>query len=93
VITGQQELQGTSINIYPVPNDGRFTVSITNPVPETFSIEVYNQIGAKIFELNDIRVDGAIDKQVDLRPVASGIYSVVLRNSEHKVVKKVLVNK
>ena len=93
VVTGQQELQGSNFSIYPVPNDGRFTVSITNPVQETFSIEVYNQLGAKIFELNDVQVNGTSEKQIDLRPVANGIYSVVLRNSEHKVVKKVLISK
>ena len=93
VITGQQELQNTNISVYPVPNDGRFTVSIISPVQETFTIVVYNQIGAKIFELGDVHVNGTFEKQIDLRPVANGIYSVVFLNSEHKVVRKVLVNK
>ncbi len=93
VMTGQQELQNSNFNVYPVPNDGRFTVSIASPVQETYSIQVFNQLGAKIYELNDIQVNGTFEKQVDLRPVATGIYSVVFLNSEHKVVKKVLVNK
>ena len=93
VVTGQQEVQGSSFSIYPVPNDGRFTISITSAVEESYTIMVYNQLGAKICELKDVLVNGNFEKQVDLRPVASGVYSVVFLNSEHKVVRKVLVNK
>jgi hypothetical protein len=39
-----------------------------------------------------VQVNGTFEKQIDLRPVASGIYSIVFLNSEHKVVKKILVN-
>jgi hypothetical protein len=93
VITGVQELQSSNFSIYPVPNDGQFTVSITSPVAESFTITVYNQLGAKIYELGDVRVNGTFEKQIDLRPIASGVYSVVFLNSEHKVVRKVIVNK
>jgi PKD-like domain/Secretion system C-terminal sorting domain len=93
VVTGQQEQQNSDFNIFPVPNDGRFTVSITSPSEETFTIAVYNQLGAKIYELGDVVVIGAFERQIDLRPVAPGIYTVVFFNNEHKVVKKVIVNK
>ena len=93
VITGQQELQNSTFNIYPVPNDGNFTVSITSAAQETFTIQVFNQLGAKIYELGDVQVNGNVEKQIDLRPVPNGVYSVVFINSEHKVVKKVLVHK
>jgi hypothetical protein len=93
VITGQQEVQGSNFSIYPVPNDGNFNVSITSAVQESYSILVYNQLGSKIFELRDVQVNGTFEKQIDLRPVANGIYTVVFLNSAHKVVRKVLVNK
>jgi hypothetical protein len=93
VITGVQELQGSNFNIYPVPNDGRFTISIVSPVEDTFTVIVYNQLGAKIYELGDVAVSGTFEKQIDLRPIANGIYSVMFLNKEHKVVKKVLVNR
>jgi hypothetical protein len=92
VVTGVGELSASQINVYPVPNDGRFTVSITAPSSETFSIRVFDQVGRKIFEISDLQVNGAIEKQIDLRPVSGGVYSVVIMNREGKVVKKVLVN-
>ncbi|MDP1621761.1 MAG: LamG-like jellyroll fold domain-containing protein [Bacteroidales bacterium] len=93
VITGQQELQSSLFNIYPVPNDGRFTVSINSPAQETFSIVVYNQLGVKVHELTDVKVNGTFEKQIDLGPVATGIYSVVFLGSDNRVVRKVMVNK
>jgi hypothetical protein len=95
VITGQQELSSSEFFVvYPVPNDGKFTASIRYPVEDTFTITVYNQIGAKVFELRDVTaVGGKYDTQIDLRPAASGIYSVVFVNSGHKVIRKVIVNK
>ncbi len=93
VVTGQQELQSGNFNVYPVPSDGRFTVTIAGPVQETFTIAIFNQLGAKIFELGDVQVNGTFEKEIDLRPIAGGVYSVVFLNSEHKVVRKVIISK
>ena len=93
VVTGQQELQSSNFNVYPVPSDGRFTVNIASPVQETFTIDIFNQLGMKIFELDNVQVNSTFEKEIDLRPIASGVYSVVFLNSEHKVVKKVIINK
>ena len=93
VVTGGQELQSADFRVYPVPCDGRFTVSVSTPVQETFTIMVYNQLGEKRYESGEVMVNGTIEKQIDLRPVPCGIYSVVLLNSQYRVVKKVLVRK
>jgi len=93
VVTGQAETNEANFSIYPVPNDGRFAVTMTSPVSDIYTIAVYNQIGEKIYELGDVRVNGTFEKVIDLRPVTTGIYSVVFLNGEHKVVKKILVNR
>jgi len=46
-----------------------------------------------ISELNGIEVNGTVEKVIDLRPVANGIYTVLIRSSSARIVKKVLVNK
>ena len=86
------ELESSNFSVYPVPNDGRFTISVTSLVQETYTIAVYNQVGAKIYEQHDLQVNGKTEKQIDLRPLASGIYLVVFLNNEHHVVKKIFVN-
>jgi hypothetical protein len=92
-ITGMGELQPSGISVYPVPNDGLFTIAITSPVKATYSVQIFNQIGSKIFELTDLSVNGLLEKQIDLRPVASGIYTVVFISNDQKVIRKVLINK
>ena len=93
IIEGQKELETSNFIIYPVPGDGRFTASITNEKQEDYTIMVYNRTGARICELDDVKVNGTTEKQFDIRPVVSGIYSVVFFNSEHRVVRKVVVSR
>jgi hypothetical protein len=78
---------------YPVPNDGRFTASIEWPADEHFTIAVFNTLGSQIYETKVFVFQGRADKTIDLRPVPSGVYSVVFFNSEHRVIRRILVNK
>jgi len=93
VITGINELQTGTISVYPNPNDGHFTIKILSLKQKSFNISVINNNGLKIMEIKDVVADGTIEKNIDLRPVPSGIYSIVIRNSESIVVKKILVNR
>jgi hypothetical protein len=93
VITGIEETHTGPISVYPNPNDGQFTVNISSVKQESFNISVVNNIGVKIMEINNIVVNGNLEKIIDLRPVPGGIYSVVIRNGESIFVKKILVSK
>ncbi|MEI7663311.1 MAG: T9SS type A sorting domain-containing protein, partial [Bacteroidota bacterium] len=93
VMTGIEQLQGSNFNIYPVPNDGMFTVSLTSESEETFTITIFSNLGVQVREVKDIRVNGRSDQLIDLRPAASGVYMVVIRNGSSAVVKKVIINK
>jgi hypothetical protein len=90
---GINDLTSGNITIYPIPNDGRFTVSIVSPSQETFTLSIFNNLGMKIYEARDIIVNGTLDKVVDLKPVSQGVYSVVLQGGKTNVEKKILVTK
>jgi hypothetical protein len=93
VITGVDSHSSAAITIYPVPNDGRFNVSITTASEETFSISVYNSLGVKIYEETKVDVSGSLQKVIDLRLLPNGIYKIIFENSQILVVKKIVVNK
>ena len=93
VMIGEQELIGSNFSIYPIPNDGRFIVGITGAAREIFSIRVYNQMGAQIYEMDNLQVSGEFEKQIDLRSQPGGLYSVLFNNGSGKVVKKMLINR
>ncbi|MCX6246802.1 MAG: GEVED domain-containing protein [Bacteroidetes bacterium] len=93
LVLGTSKLQGSKISVYPVPNDGRFTISFTSPSTESFTISILNNLGVEIYLQEHITVTGNVEKVIDLRPVPSGIYSVIIRNPENQVIRKILVNK
>jgi hypothetical protein len=93
IITGIAPHPATAINLYPVPNNGRFNVSITTASEQTFSISVYNNLGVKIYEETKVDVNGSLQRVIDLRPAPDGVYSVIFKNSLNEVVKRIVVNK
>ncbi|MFZ4521560.1 MAG: T9SS type A sorting domain-containing protein [Bacteroidales bacterium] len=93
VMIGQQDLQTSNFTIYPVPNDGTFMVNLSGHSQEQFSITVYNQLGEKIYEIEKVQFDGVTGKQIDLRPIPNGVYSITFSNGSQKIVRKIVVNK
>jgi hypothetical protein len=91
VMTGIEPILSAGFSVYPVPNDGRFTISIATPSTEKISILVYNNLGAKVYELNDVEVSGKLNKVIDLRPAAPGVYSIVFVTANGNVVKRTIV--
>jgi len=91
IFLGIEEQRNSGFSLYPIPNDGKFTVSILSPSQETYSISVFNNLGMKIYEAQDIIVNGTLTKVIDVRPAAQGIYSVVLQNGKSHVEKKILI--
>ncbi|MEI6885961.1 MAG: T9SS type A sorting domain-containing protein, partial [Bacteroidota bacterium] len=93
-VVGVEELpEVANFTVYPVPNNGIFTTSVEYPVETTFNIYIFNQLGAKIYELKDMKTThGKYQRVIDLKSIPAGIYSVVFLNSEFKVVRKVVVN-
>jgi hypothetical protein len=93
ITLGIEDLRTLRFTIYPIPNDGHFTVSINSPSQESYTISVYNNIGMKIYEVPNFVVIGSITKIIDCKPVSNGIYSVILNNGKSRIEKRILVNK
>jgi hypothetical protein len=91
VITGIEAVSEIRFSVYPVPNDGRFTVSFNTDELQKASLFVYNNLGVIVYRLNDIEVNANSERIIDLRPVASGFYTIVLRDANHQVLRKFIV--
>jgi hypothetical protein len=83
----------TSFTVYPVPNDGRFTISVVVPSAGKYDILIFNAVGKQIFELRDLLIRDVFERTIDLRPLSDGLYPVLLKNSNGSVVRWVLVHK
>ena len=87
----EQPIADLKFEVYPVPNNGQFTVAITSPIQETYTIMVYNYIGIKMLEKNNILVNDQTVQKLDIRPAPTGLYTVVFINGNKQVVRKIIV--
>ena len=92
IITGITPHPASVINLYPVPNDGKFNVSIITASDESFSFSVYNNLGVKIYEETKVEVNGSLIKVIDLRPVPNGMYTVIITSDQETIAKRIIVN-
>jgi hypothetical protein len=93
VITGTDPVHAGNFSVRPVPNDGRFTVSMATPSLQVFTIQVFNCLGVVVSETGNIEVKGTVEKVIDLRPVENGVYTIVILGHDTRVVKKIVVNR
>ena len=58
LVTGIGDKEAGTCNIYPVPNDGRFTVSLKNTATGTIRLFVLNNLGEKVWEATETGTNG-----------------------------------
>jgi len=81
-----------SFSIYPVPNNGSFTASISWPTKTSFNIAIYNELGARIYLYTDFVVEGTTSQLIDLRPTPAGVYTIVFTSSDNKIIRKIIIS-
>ncbi len=78
--------------VYPVPNDGHFTVAISLPEEDVFDVTVYNSLGVQLYQIPGIVVKDKFKQVIDLRhSVSKGMFTVVFKCDDYQVVKKALI--
>jgi len=75
------------INLYPNPNEGRFTIGlITSPLAEKNTITVVNITGKTVYKGTLTKVENT--SQLDLSHLDSGIYILMISNNKIVFTKK-----
>jgi len=88
----EENLPAVKFEVYPVPNNGEFTAEFTSAIQKTYSISIYNQWGQVVREVKEIRVNGRTIRRFDLGRLPEGMYTVVLRNDEGTVSRKIVIS-
>jgi hypothetical protein len=91
LMTGQPEIPGTGIAISPVPNDGRFTVTVTGTAGSSYSLSVYNTLGNMVFSDVIQLSSGNHSTEIDLLSAHEGVYLVELMNETGRIIRKVMI--
>ncbi len=77
---GMSENKKLKADVYPVPNNGRLNVVLSNMTSKMVTLEVYNNLGKKIFSITDFNATENEVTGIDLRPVPPGIYTLIVRS-------------
>lgn len=94
VITGIVDVDpGFNISVFPVPNDGKFTLSSSESLKGEVEFTIFNMLGIPVYSGYYNPEHGALLKTIDLTPIAGGIYSMLIKTRNKNVVKKIIINR
>lgn len=81
------------LNVFPNPNNGKFTLTVHSTNSESFDLLIFNGIGSLIFEKREFRVQDKAIQQIDISTLPDGVYNVVLQNDQGMLQKRILIRK
>ena len=90
-ITGITEslTKAKRIEIYPNPNNGKFTLSFNHSTIQPFNhLTIYNMLGEMVYQSSDIGHQSSVN--IDLSRQPAGIYFVQLITNEETTTKKIV---
>ena len=88
-LTVEQDEEG--ISIYPNPNYGVFTVTLSNTFAKKAELRVMNVIGNEIYRETLTQSDARVSTVVDLTKFAKGLYYVKIETDNKSTVRRVVV--
>jgi len=91
VVTGINNPDGiVSMNIYPNPSNGLFTLEMNASKAGTFNVEIINIQGQVVFT-REINQDGFYKETIDISNNASGIYYLRINDGKNLKVSKIMI--
>jgi len=80
-----------SFDIYPNPNKGVFDIKVDNLKSGDYTIGIYNNLGSRIWQKENVSINGTYSSHVILNESPAGVYMVILRNKTNSIVKKMII--
>ncbi|HNY03660.1 MAG TPA: hypothetical protein PKG48_13770, partial [Bacteroidales bacterium] len=93
IVEGIPTVEDAGLTVSPVPNQGAFHLSLTAGGADEVDIRVIGVLGGVIREERGILKNGVLEKDIDLRPVEGGVYTLILTSRSGKWVRKIVVTR
>jgi hypothetical protein len=91
-VVGINEIsKNSSIEIYPNPSNGIFTLSINGLQDEEIQIRITNVVGEEIYKTQKVNVSGNYSKEISLQNTPKGIYFVQIIDQNNNAVNRKIV--
>jgi hypothetical protein len=82
---------GSSLSIFPNPNNGSFQVAFNQADRKNMEITVSNMIGQQVFARSLHAFSGDFNETIHLGQAAKGVYFLKISDGSNQIVKKVVV--
>lgn len=79
------------VEVYPNPNNGRFSLEIQKPLSKDYQIVVFDSTNRAVFEQESESFNSSLSSDIDLSQFGKGMYFVKVFAEDRVIVKKVLV--
>lgn len=93
-VSGFEEITDNSIynlNVYPNPNNGRFTLKFTAEEEQTVTIHIEDMMGQIVSERKLESFSGEFTEELDLSTLSKGVYFVSVETAKGRLNTKVVV--
>ncbi len=90
--TGIDEVSNISLNIYPNPNNGVFTIELDALEDDVVNVTIINQTGAMVYVKENLEIRGNEKLNIDLGQKAAGIYQLFVKGKNSLISKKIVAN-
>jgi len=82
-----------SVNLYPNPVTGKFTVDIPSMRTGEFSMSVMNSAGIVVYSSKYMFAASVNKFPVDISHLANGIYTLLIKQDDKTLTRKLILNK
>ncbi|MEI6567424.1 MAG: T9SS type A sorting domain-containing protein [Verrucomicrobiota bacterium] len=89
----QADNSNLELVVYPNPNQGQFNLRLLTTQTIDVSIVITDITGKKVWELNNISINGVFNTSIDLGGINQGTYMIKLYNDSINEVRKLLIIK
>jgi hypothetical protein len=87
------QLEGLEINLYPNPNNGRFIIESDGTGLKDVVLEIFNEKGQLIWNMELKDEPGSLREPVDLGNASNGLYLLRIRNKNGMINKRFVIGR
>jgi len=80
----------SKLSVYPNPTNGKFNVSISNPVATDMTLELVNISGQVVYR-NEVKAAYSYNEEIDASTFAKGVYYLKVNDPKGVKIEKVVV--